>query len=237
GIDEYFYRYYTRNKTAEEISRFPLYGGFGSNAYTVENINDIIAKATELGYLVVYNHPVWSRVSPNMFLGIKGLTGMEIYNHGGYLGGYEEDVGIIYDFMLRDGQKIYCFANDDNHNLQSPDDSFGGYNMIYAEKLDYDSVFKAIKNGDFYASTGAEIKYIAYKDGKIYVGTENAKYIRLTTNGRYSGFVTAENKPLTEAVFDVANEYITYFRITVKTIDGAKAYSRAYFKTPDGSWE
>ena len=204
-------------------------GDFYPDDYSKELAQKAIDDARKLGYLVVYNHPVWSRQDDSDYLGLKGLTGMEIYNHGGYIGGYEEDAGYIYDLMLRDGQRISCFANDDNHN-DRPYSSFGGYNRIYADKLDYDHIFAAIKNGDHYASTGAEIKCLYYKDGKVYVGTENAKYIRLTTNGRYSDIVWGREKPVNEAVFDLSNELITYFRITVKSVNGGKAYSRAYFK-------
>ena len=84
------------------------------------------------------------------------------------------------------------------------------------------------KGGDSYASTGGILRGIAVKDGKIYVGAENADYIRLTTNGRCARIKRADGAPMSEAVFEIP-EGIRYFRITMKDTRGRKAYTRAYF--------
>ena len=48
-----------------------------------------------------------------------------------------------YAYMLRGGEKIFCVSTDDNHNGDDPNsgnwDSFGGWVMIKAEKLDITS--------------------------------------------------------------------------------------------------
>ena len=232
GIRKYFYDYYYKvykgGKTPEEIAASPVIGDFIPDAYSKAVAQQCIDDAAKQGYLVVFNHPVWSRQDDSDYLGLKGLTGMEIYNWGGIRGGFEDEASYIYDLMLRDGQRIACFANDDNHN-HVEGESFGGYNILYADKLDYEHIFNAIKNGDGYASSGAEIKGMAYKDGKLYVSTENAAYIRLTTNGRYAAIERMKTEPLKEAVFDVSDEFIKYFRITVRDTQGGKAYTRGYF--------
>lgn len=38
--------------------------------------------ASENGFAVVYNHPVWSTVVPKDYLDLKELMGMEIWNTG-----------------------------------------------------------------------------------------------------------------------------------------------------------
>lgn len=237
GITERLYTYFNTvctHKTPEQLALAPLLdeGGFCDPTYSVENANAIIKKATELGYLVVLNHPVWSGQTESDWKGLQGLTGMEIFNYGSWIGGYEEDTGYIYDEMLRDGQRICCTANDDNHNIRPyppyPHDSFGGFNIMYPKKLDYTSVFNALKNGDLYASTGGVLRGVAVQDGKIYVGAENAAYIRLTTNGRCAHIKRALDKPVEQAVFELP-EGVKYFRITMKDMQGRKAYTRAYF--------
>lgn len=228
GVVKSFVDYYARNKSEAEKAASPVLR-YCKDEYSVENINRMIREANERGFLVVYNHPVWSRHDGADYLKLQGLCGMEIYNHGCYVAGYEEDDGYIYDQMLRSGQKLYCFANDDNHNEGNDADSYGGFNVLYPKKLDYDSVFACMKNGDLYASTGAYFRGIAVVNDKVYVGAESAAYIRFTTNGRYSKIIRANGSPVYEAFFDL-NEDIEYFRITVKTADGKKAYSRAYFK-------
>ena len=83
-----------------------------------------------------------------------------------------------------------------------------------------------MKKGAFYASTGARLRGIAVDGNKVYVGAENARSVRLSTDGRYAKLITGES--VTDAVFEL-NEYVKYFRITVEDFNGKKAFSRAYF--------
>lgn len=232
GITEYFYKYYFRNKTPEEIAASPVIGGFCSNEHSVEVVNEIIRQANELGYLVVYNHPAYNLHTEKDYVGLKGLTGVEVFNYGGFTGGCVED-DCVYERMLRDGQRIYPLAGDDNHNVNfkdpsCPHDSFGGFNIMYPKKLDYDNVFSCLKTGDFYASTGAIIRGVSRIDDTVFVGAEDAAYICMSTNGRHFGMAMAKDKPLTSAVFKLT-EGVTYFRITVVNTKGQKAYTRAFF--------
>ena len=102
-------------------------------------------------------------------------------------------------------------------------------------------VFNALKKGDFYSSTGPEIKDIYFEDGFVYVKTSNAKQITLSTECR-----TAKNhrswdgKGVEYAKFDI-KDYLQrivlyncdkskcFIRITVDGFDGTTAWSRAYF--------
>lgn len=236
GVVKFFHDNFNRNKSYEDKALCPVIGEYyPEGGYSKELAQKSINEGIALGYLVVYNHPVWSRHDESDYLGLKGLCGMEIFNTGSFLGGYAEDNEYIYDLMLRDGQKICCFANDDNHNLPNRNDSFFGYNVMYPKKLDYESVFDCMKRGDSYASTGGTIRGIAVENEKVYVGAENASVIQMKTNGRYTGVLWAKEKPINSAVFNL-NENITYFRIVVKD-DKGKAYSRAYFRNRNGEWE
>ena len=229
GVSERFYDFFNkvlREKSAEELALSPILNGFCNPEHSVANANEIIAEANKLGYLAVYNHPVWSCHEPKDYLGLKGLLGMEIVNYASYRQGAEpDDMGIIYDHMLKDGQKLYCFANDDVHRCIESD-SLGGFNVMYPDKLDCQSVFECMKKGAFYASTGARLRGIAVDGNKVYVGAENARSVRLSTDGRFAKLVTGS--PSAETVFEL-NEHVKYFRVTVEDFDGKKAFSRAYF--------
>ena len=226
-----------RTKTPEQLALAPLLdeGGFCDPTYSLENANKIIAKAKELGYLVILNHPHWSRQTEEDWLNLKGLTAMEIFNYGCWLGGWEEENDYIYDTMLRAGQRISCVANDDNHN-NVMQDSFGGFNIMYPKKLDYTSVFNALRDGDMYASSGGILRGVTVLGDRVYVGAENAAYIRLKTNGRFTKIVRMKDKPLTDAVFEL-HEALSYFRIIMEDINGKRAYTRAYFRNAKGEWE
>ena len=242
GVFDKLYHYFNMErtkKTPEQLAMSPILdeGGFCDPTYSAENAQNIIDKARELGYLVVLNHPVWSRQTEEDWGGLKGLTALEIYNHGGTLGGYNDECEYIYDTMLRRGQKISCVAGDDNHsNNPSRDDSFGGFTVVYAKKLDYTSVFNALRDGNTYASSGGILRGVHIVGDKVYIGAEDAVYIRMTTNGRYSGYAVAKDKPLTEAVFTLPPA-LKYFRITIENTKGKKAFTRAYFRNEQGEWE
>ena len=151
---------------------------------------------------------------------------MEISNASFVYGSEPDDQGIIYDRMLRDGQRINCYANDDNHHQS---DFFHAYNVMYPKKLDYESVFECLKNGMSYASTGAAIRGLFIDGNVVTIEVENARAVRFSTNARIGRLVLAKDRPITQAGFELNNEFIKYFRVTVENFDGKKAWTRAYF--------
>lgn len=248
GITDYYFNFTTRYyRGLSEMPVNELIGGFFKHTdggFGVENLNRLLKQAKEVGYLVVLNHPDWSGLTPQNFLGIdEYLLGVEIVNYGSAVGGYTPEEEIYYDLMLRSGQRVFCFANDDNHMEQEkkgwkninniPDMSFGAYNIMYPDKLTYDGVFACMKEGRSYASTGAEIRGIAVDGEKVYVGAENAKYIRFVSD-RGSQIRYRNDENTFSATFDLYrndeyNERTGYFRIVVEDENGKKAFSRAYF--------
>jgi YbbR domain-containing protein len=72
------------------------------------------------------------------------MNAMEICNFGCVIAGYLDYAPQVYDDMLAHGKRIYCIATDDNHNRFPADHprtgSFGGFTVIKAEKLDYETI-------------------------------------------------------------------------------------------------
>lgn len=201
--------------------------------YTPEGINDMICRCREKGFFITYNHPTWSLESYGEYMHYEGMQAMEICNYGCVVEGYDDYNPRVYDDMLRGGKRIYCIATDDNHNHGEIGtrrfDSFGGFTMIKADKLDYRTITAALEAGNFYASQGPEIHALWFEDGKLHIRCAPADRIILTTGIRRCAMVWAEpGETVTEAVFDVRPEDI-YARITV--IDGAgwHADTNAYF--------
>ena len=198
--------------------------------YTPECINTMVAKAKEAGFFVSYNHPDWSLQDKDAYGKYDAFQAVEIYNNACVTMGYEDYNPKVYDTMLRLGKKLYCLATDDNHN--NPDknwDSFGGFVMIKADKLEYRTITKALEDGHFYASCGPEIHALWMEEGKVHIRCSEAARIHLTTARRRRQLILPEpGKLLTEAVMEVYPEDI-YFRITVTDITGAHAATNAYF--------
>lgn len=196
-------------------------------SYTPECINAMIAEGRNNGFFVTYNHPSWSLENLDIYGKYCGMNAMEICNYGCFEAGYGDYNEKEYDDMLRGGQKIFCISTDDNHNHRS--DSFGGFTMINAEKLEYRTITKALENGDFYASQGPEIYELWYEDGKIGIKCSDAAQIVLNTGIRRTQVVRNDSgEPVNTALFDVGERDV-YVRITVTDFSGKHANTSAYF--------
>ena len=100
--------------------------------------------------------------------------------------------------------------------------------MIKAEKLEYETITKALVDGNFYASQGPLINELWFEDGKIHIECSDAESIVLNTSGRRARKVQATAGNLNSAEFEVLPEDI-YVRITVTDSTGRKANTNAYF--------
>jgi hypothetical protein len=199
--------------------------------YNPESINDIIRLGLENGFFITYNHPIWSMETRDEYLKYDGMHAMEICNWSSYSSGFDDYVPQIYDEMLRAGKRIYCTAADDNHNRDENQarDSFGGFNMIKADKLEYRAIINALSNGHFYASMGPEIFDLYIEDGRIYITCSPAKRIMMAAEHRNAQCVWAkDSEPLTEASFEIS-EAFGYVRLTVEDENGRYANTQAYF--------
>ena len=196
--------------------------------YDADCVNHIISEANKNGFLVTLNHLEWSYELYEQFSKYEGMFATEIYNNASF-----EYNDRYYDMLLRLGKRIYCVAADDNHNSAPNDsvnsDSCGGWVMIKADKLEHESIISSLQNGDFYASTGPEIKSLYLEDSKICVDCSEAKTVIMYTGNRRKGVLRAEKgNAVTHAEFN-ANEIYEYFRIEIRDFEGNKAFSRAYF--------
>ena len=204
-------------------------------AYTTECVNDMIKRAKEAGFLVSFNHPVWSLQSYEDYIYLQGLWGVEVYNTAATLEGYPDTDTPFVD-LLRAGEFVFPLATDDAHSLSH---AFGGFTVVEAERLDYESVFNALEKGDFYASNGPRIREMFLEDGKLTIRHDEAKRVTLRTERRIAFTVTGEH--LTETVFDLSwyqkwNETCkdrtpSFIRITLEDERGRKAWTRAYLET------
>lgn len=217
--------------TPEAEGRFIADGEY-NRLYTHKGISDMIKRAHDMGYLVSYNHPSWSLENSLDYLGYAGMDFVEIYNTGCAKDGHADDEHVFEDLLLS-GRRVMCIAGDDNHNrkpLEAPaSDSFGGYIMINEERLDYPSIMKALWQGKFYVSTGADILSISREGNTVYIKTSGASAIHMRTGGRrcQNAFANGDS-PITEAEFTVRDND-KFFRFKVVDDNGKIAYSQAYY--------
>lgn len=228
------YRHGRSSVTTEEMNALlddstPDYIRFYSKA----GVNDMIKIAKENGYFVIYNHPYWSLERYPDFTAYKGMNAMEIINGSSIVAGYDDYNTQAYDDMLRTGHRISCIAADDNHNRHPEDsprfDSFIGATVIKADKLEYRTVTEALRNGNFYATTGPEIHELYVEGDKLYVKCSDAVKIMMNTGIRAANAAyPTDGGFVNEAEFQIKPGH-GYVRITVKDARGECAYTNAYF--------
>ncbi|MBR2043510.1 MAG: hypothetical protein IJ946_04140 [Clostridia bacterium] len=200
--------------------------------YSSKGINEIIETAKKSGFIVSYNHPIWSNENATDYLNYDGLFAVEIYNHSCNVHGINSHSINVFDDMLRAGKRVYCTMCDDCHfgePLDSPDsDAFGGWVMINAERLQYDVIMNALLKGEFYASTGPTIKSLIRCGEKVIIETSPATQIAYSTGGRRCAALNAKvGETVSRAEFTV-DKNDRYFRISVKDKNGNFAYTQGY---------
>ena len=90
----------------------------------------------------------------------------------------------------------------------------------------------ALKNGDFYASTGPEIYSLTREGDKITIKTSPVKAIYIRSGGRRSAARLAQDgEYLTEATFTV-KDTDRIVRIRIEDGLGKRAYTQAYSTSP-----
>ena len=196
-------------------------------------ISRMMREGREKGFFVTYNHPGWSREDYSLYSKYEGMNALEIMNGSGIIAGYEDYAVRPYDELLRQNKKILAIAGDDNHNRKPLDsvysDSGVAWTMIKAEKLNYKSITDALLKGNLYSSEGPEIHELYLEDGILTIKCSNAQKITLHRASRRHQIRIMEDKPLTEAQFNVSNLKDGYFRVTVCGLDGKQAFTNAYF--------
>ena len=209
-------------------------------SYSVDNINEIIARSNEHDFLVMYNHPVWSLQNYTDYAGLKGLWAMDICNYNDLYVGHDPYFSMVYRDLLALGNRIFPVGCDDMHTTNA---YAGSWIMVGAEALTYGSVIDALEKGDFYASTGPEIHSLTVDGSVLKITCSGAHSISLASDCRFVRHVYAADNgtPLQEATFDLtkwiessqANGLTdeAYIRLTVYGPAGHRAYTRAYYLT------
>ncbi len=137
------------------------------------------AKSTGREIFVHLNHPNYHyAVTAEDIAAVIRERFMEIYNAHpgvGHLGDeHHASVEQIYDIAntIRIGQldapPLFCVATDDSHHYDGKKTvrPGRGWIMVRAAKLEPDTIVRAIKAGDFYASSGVTLRDIRYDADK-----------------------------------------------------------------------
>ncbi len=147
----------------------------------------VIDQARESGGFIVVNHPNWQErfdhCSIDLLQQWQGFAGLEIYN--GTIGRLHGSPYATnkWDMLLAEGRTVWGFANDDSHT--AAEDVGLGWNVASVSDPTPEGVVAALAAGNFYGSTGVDIRDIHVEGNRIRIETSNARRIvALKNTGR-----------------------------------------------------
>lgn len=205
------------------ISRTNSQESWEADIASFVTLQSMIDYAQRKNCLSIVAHPAWSKLDSGELIETKGFTAIEVYNHASTPW---EDSSIYWNTMLGHGNKVFANASDDMHDLGS---ACGGYIMLKAESLSYNTVINALENGEYYSSTGPDIFDFQITNNKAYVKCSGVKQIRFIPDTIFGHSYMAEEGSLqTECEHKLmGNE--RFLRIEAVDPYGKKAWSNPVF--------
>lgn len=181
------------------------------------------------GCMVTYNHPAWSRVSPEEFIHTEGISMIEIYNYDTVNESGTGSDTFCWDMMLREGRQVYAFASDDNHN-GAFEDSCGGWVCVFAEELSRSAIAASLMAGQYYSSSGPQIYDWGIENDICSISCSPCERINFILGGPvgFGKTVLSYNKCITQAEIKL-NEKTQHVRIECADHNGKKAWTNAIF--------
>ena len=185
----------------------------------------IINEINRRGALAIVAHPRWSFMPYELFNELHGYAAFEVYN--GFCD-FECGRGIssdYWDFYMRRCKKpIWGLGTDDAHyymrNLAQ------GWTFVNAEK-NPESIYDAIKRGDFYATGGPRIETINVTDESITLHTSAARMVKWLDQSAAIREITAASHLKIASYSPVGDEL--YIRAEVHGHDGRIAWTNPFF--------
>ncbi len=122
---------------------------------------------------------------------------------------------------------LYGVGTDDSHHYHGEESSPGrGWVMVRAAKLDAEEIVKAMKAGDFYASSGVTLDDVSFTDGMLRIRIHAEPGVKYTTEvrGTLEGYDTATREVQTPAgdTYPTRKLYSDDVGKTLATLEGAE---------------
>jgi len=185
-------------------------------------------------------HPYWSGLRAEDYLDAPKLSGIEVMNAGSDLLQGNGLSAVHWDDILHRGATCLGIATDDSH--YAGQDSRLAWTMVAAPERSRDAVLAALRDGDFYATSGAALLGIEVDAGGIEVRCGPARSVTvrsgpwdgcrvdarpLAMNWRGRVLDRRHDGAITRARFEPP-EYWKWGRVEVVSVEGATAWSNPF---------
>lgn len=205
---------------------------------TVLILQDGIDKTLAAGGLPVIAHPFWHwTYNFREVMELKNCKHFELCNASPDCNSIPFDgkshPDMMWDNLLSNNYRIYGMGSDDAHiyiDHYKPRSPLGGraWNMVKANELNKENIMNALWNGQFYASTGVEVRdYKVFNEG-IYITIElvHDERVNIDFIGRNGEVLQSNYSPVAEYRFS-GDE--TYVRVRIASSAGFWAWMQPVF--------
>jgi len=176
----------------------------------------------DAGGLAILAHPAWSLNRPDQAIGLRGLSGVEIYNStSDFPHNCRPYSGLFVDQLAAQGMLLPCMAADDVHEYR--DDLHKSWIMVHAKEKTHEAVMQAIAQGDFYATQGPEV-HLSIEDGVAVVRCSPASRVVFYSDSPWSDERVTMGEELTRAQCTIM-EKEHFIRAEVIDSQGRVAYT------------
>ncbi len=182
----------------------------------------IAQRARNAGAFVSIAHPHWSGLNEADARSITAAHAVEIYNYGCVVDNDRGEGFFILEHLLNGDRHLNMIATDDAH-FNTPD-HFGGWVMVKATENTPEALLAALKAGEFYSSTGPEIKDIRIAGDTIEVDCSAAATI--IVQGQGTSMATLHGNSMTAVNLSLERlSGSAWIRVTVVDRAGKRAWS------------
>lgn len=170
-------------------------------------IQELIDWAKSQDLFVFIAHPYWSMLSMEDLLRLERYDAIEVFNTGCEVEISRGYSGVYWDYLLHAGRSVFGVAVDDTHHYSF--DALGGWVVASVPEPSALEVLKSLKGGNFYSSSGPEIK--RYRVERTLVEVESTKFTALRIfSGKMRGiyFNTDFLKVVREKKLEFVKEFV-----------------------------
>jgi hypothetical protein len=184
-----------------------------------------IGRAAAAGAYNVLLHPGLTNFLDFDRLPVGHLHAVETYNVNAAHGWPDQAEGrYAVDALLARGHRLHVTVGDDAH-WHHPQDRFGAWVEVRAERLDPDALLAALRSGAYYSTQGPRIEDVRAHGDRVEVRCSPARAIALTGIHGWRSAVAEGDPTLTEATLDLGKLRSPYWRVTVTAEDGTRAWT------------
>ncbi len=152
-------------------------------------LQDVVNWINEANGVAYLAHTYWSGLRTDQFEECEGLVGIEVYNAGCDQELGRGDSSLHWDEALERGRLLYGLASDDSHHPGY--DSALAWTWVRAEERSQEAVLAALREGQFYGSSGPLIRELELDDYGVTVRCSPAASVTLYAGRRTGARVNA----------------------------------------------